>query len=407
MILGLDEKYTRLNYSLQLLLGALGMVIYVILGKRYELSQLAEFFKTVAYISVVQVIVDYGFDLGNLRDMSISKAKKIKLLISTSAVKIVCGGVIIFVSFVLSYFTDLTFHPVLLVTGALLSTFNLSWFFFLTKNSFVFSIFSLIFKTFSLIILLLFTGDDFNINVVLLLLYAPVVLPGMFVIFYYFYRNNEPFDLTSLGGDFFISLKGNAYIFLNNLVAATISISWPLTLSWFLIPELVSVYGFIDKLNKGLLLVFRPLPFFLLTSSKSVKLIIIEGFERSKGRVWLFICLLSAVIISLYNLELVLDMVFPDKFEGYITYFYVYLLQIPVLLLLMVVYTWMIQNGRAHTYTWASLVTVVIVFVLAKVMMVNIFFPLIFECIVLCVISLFLVVKSVFYRHRIKCRVVK
>ncbi len=395
MIFELDNKYVKLNYSLQFFIGFLGFLIYLILGNRYDLVELADFFKIVAYISIIQIIIDYGFDFGNLRNINISKLKKINLLISTTSVKIVFGIISFIVSFILSYFTGLTFEPTLIFLGAILSILNLNWFFFLTKNSFVYNLVSLSFKIVALFYFFFFVGSAFNLNIILAVLYIPIILPCIIFITYYYYYDNEEISRSQLEINFLKSIKDNFIIFFNNVLASIITTSWPLTLSVFIAPEMVSVYGFIEKVNKGLLMIFKPLPFFLLTGSKKIKNLIKENLIFSYKKFLILILLFIVVLILIFNLDFILNLFFPNKFVDYINYFQIYLIQIPIILSLMIIYTYLIQINLESLYSISNLIGLMFVLILSSFIKVNIFFPLIFEITVLIIILMTLTIKVI------------
>tara|TARA_B110000003_G_scaffold228021_1_gene229429 strand:- start:4184 stop:5392 length:1209 start_codon:yes stop_codon:yes gene_type:complete len=400
MIFELDNKYIKLNYSLQFSIGILGFFIYLILGNRYELVELADFFKVVAYISIIQIITDYGFDYGNLRNINISKIKKTNLLISTSSVKIVFGIGSFILSFILSCFTDLTFEPTLIFLGAILSILNLSWFFYLTKNSFVYGLFSLSFRIVALFYLFFFVGSAFNLNIILAVLYIPIILPTIIFIIYYYYYDKEEFSQSQLEINFLKSIKDNFTIFFNNVLVSIITTSWPLTLSVFVAPEMVSVYGFIEKVNKGLLLAFRPLPFFLLTGSIKIKNLIKENLIFSYKKFLILIVLFIIVIILIFNLDFILNLFFSNKFIDYMSYFQFYLIQIPITLSLMIIYTYLIQDNLEGLYSISNLIGLIFVLILSSFIKVNIFFPLIFELAVLIIIPVALFIRAGFKKFQ-------
>lgn len=395
MIFELDHKYLKLNYGLQFFIGILGFFIYLILGNLYELNELAFFFKIIAYISIVQIIIDFGFDFGNLKNNNLSNIKKINLLFSTTVVKIVLGVVSFFLSFFLSYFTNLTFEPKLIILGSLLSILNLNWFFFLTKNSFVYNLVSLLFRIIALFYMCFFLDPAFDLFIILAVLYFPIILPTILFITYYFSQNKSTISSISLELNFLKTVKDNSIIFLNNALASIITTSWPLILSLFIVPELVSVYGFIEKVNKGLLMAFRPLPFFLLTSNKSIKSLVSENLNHNNKKLLTLILLFVSVLILIFNLDFVLNLFFPGKFNDYVSYFQFYIIQVPVTLSLIIIYSLLIQNNLEKIYSISNLIGLILVLILANFIKVNIFFPLIFETIVLILILLVLYMKFI------------
>ena len=131
------------------------------------------------------------------------------------------------------------------------------------------------------------------------------------------------------------------------------------------------------------------------TSEKSIKSLITENLNFSNKNLLILISLFVGVLILIFNLDFVLNLFFPNKFIDYMSYFQFYLIQIPITLSLMIIYTYLIQSNFEGLYSISNLIGLIFVLILSTYIKVNIFFPLIFEITVLITILLVLFIKGI------------
>lgn len=249
------------------------IILYIAKNESLELS--GRFFILMSTAGLVQLIVDYGFNLGAIRQLKEHKEKStedlgVETFFSILFIKIL---IILILTLFLMFF-NLVYSSVpydiwiAFILGSLVSVTNVSWLYIgMLKVS---EYYALVMMYRVIFCIPIFFIDHTSITYLILIL-VPMSMPfihGMKLIISlkkdnFSFRDFSTWRIGRL-------VKANSSIFVIGLLVSGISLSWPLLLSSRLDLYQIAVFGFADRIIKAVTSLFSPIPPLVISGEISI-----------------------------------------------------------------------------------------------------------------------------------------
>ena len=249
------------------------IILYIAKNESLELS--GRFFILMSTAGLVQLIVDYGFNLGAIRQLKEYKEKGAEGLVVETFFSILFIKILVILILTLSLiFFSVVYSSVpydiwiAFILGSLLSVTNVSWLYIgMLKVS---EYYALVMMYRVIFCIPIFFIDHTSITYLILVL-VPMSIPfihGMKLIislkkYKLSFRDFSTWRIGRL-------VKANSSIFVIGLLVSGISLSWPLLLSSRLELYEIAVFGFADRIIKAVTSLFSPIPPLVISGEVSI-----------------------------------------------------------------------------------------------------------------------------------------
>jgi hypothetical protein len=239
-------------------------IIFIIyLSEWVSLEILGGFLVLMSLAGLTQIVVDYGFNQGAVRELGVlpasTRKQNVKMLfISITFIKllIVAFGLILIVAIsnYVTFFDSITLTAIII--GALASLTNVAWIYsglhIIARYNNILTVYKLAF------LFPVFFVDATPINF-LILIYIPqlFMLLHAVILISKFTKAGPIITLYVLKKAKHLII-GNSKLAINSLTASGLAISWPLILNFYLSNEMIGIFGFADRIIKGYLMLITP-----------------------------------------------------------------------------------------------------------------------------------------------------
>jgi len=304
------KKSIWLNYFLHIINGVIPLLIIYLFIKNYETEFLGKYFYYLSIISIINLFIDFGFNISALKEMTeqkntfkgmfqinsfISSIFFSKILLSFAAFLILfIIGLFGFVSF-----NDISFTKTISI-AIIYSIFNFTWIFYFLNESQLFSFLLFLLRLTSILFIIFFKISIFES---IIITFYPIIASNIIVLFLVAKKNDISFRIFYFNS--FIGVldrfKSGYKYFLNTLLISFAGSFWPILFSKYTTFSQIAVFGVMDKYTKGLVSFVSPLPNFLLAKSNPLQSLIlfIKQYRLLFTLVLSFILLLPFLFIFL------------------------------------------------------------------------------------------------------------
>jgi len=376
------------SYFISLTNGIIPLLLIFYITQFEGLEVAGNYFLLLSYAGLTQLIFDYGFNLGGIREVQENQnnkntyATKKLLLIS-----IILKALFIIVLFVFLFFINEVYFEInknilfAVGLGSLVSLLNISWGFIGIKKTFEYYLFLLIYR-------LVFLMPIFFFELGILSYLSITLLPSCFLLLHYFkyLRNEQSFLRIFLQisyKDYIEVLSKYFSIFINGILGSGISLGWPLVLSFFLTTSQIGAFGFADRVIKGINMFFSPIPPLILSSQLQLKNLNAKIAFPILVIFLLPVCFIILPFSIFEKLNVSGFIAIKEEFE-----FYFFL--IPIYLLNMLAYTTLLMKKLETYYFYSLLSSIIFILITSSIISNKFYLPLFFELTTLTISLIFL-----------------
>lgn len=354
------------SYLLQIANGIAPILLILYLTRYKNLTFLGDYFFIVSTISIVQLIVDYGFNISGLRSLSRLVcggelvSKQVYLIINIIVCKAVLSVSLIVIYLVLQGYVFIGWDFQFLLLGIVLGITNVSWILYPYNRIYKYSLMLLALRILS--IALLFYCDN-SIESVILITYIPVLLSNAYILLE---NINKIFEikLDKIKFNMFENFKEGWTVFTNSMTVSLVEVSWPLYLKYYAGAEVVGIYGLADKLVRGLMMSITPLPNFIIARNISIKNII----ENNTRYIFVFLFFVIFIPISFVFIpQSYLEVIFKDVNKGFRGLLNLYVFQFIFFSIMICIYTEFIVRGIEYVYILLFLIALTLTVILCEI----------------------------------------
>lgn len=362
------------SYLLQIANGIAPILLILYLTRYKNLTFLGDYFFIVSTISIVQLIVDYGFNISGLRSLSrlVSGgeliSKQVYLIINIILCKAILSVSLIAIYLVLQGYIFIGWELQFLLLGAILGITNVSWILYPYNKIYKYSLILLSLRILSIGLLLY---CDNSIKSIILLTYIPVLLSNSYIIFE---NINKIYDikLDKIQFTLFKNFKEGWNVFTNSMTVSLVEVSWPIYLKYYTGAEVVGIYGLADKLVRGLMMSITPLPNFIIAQNISIKKII----KNNPRYIFLFIFIVIFIPVSFVFIpQSILEVIFRDVNKGFRGLLNLYVFQFMFFSLMICIYTEFIIRGIEHVYILLFLIALTLTIIFCAIYSIEVYAP--------------------------------
>lgn len=364
------------SYLLQIANGIAPILLILYLTRYTNLSFLGNYFFIISTISIVQLIIDYGFNTSGLRSLSKlvlaggSISEQVHLIINIVLCKAVLSISLITVYFLLEEYIFIGWEIQFICLGIIIGITNVSWILFPYNKIYIYSLILLILRVLS--IGLLFYCNN-SIETIILITYMPVLVTNFFILLV----NIKKIKRIKLDRKNFTLIKyfrEGLSIFTNSMTVSFVELSWPIYLKYFLGAEVVGVFGLADKLVRGLMMLLTPLQNFLISKNISIK----KNIENHPLHIFLFIFFTILIPLSfIFIPQSILEIIFRDVNKDFRGLMNLYVFQFTFFSLMLCIYTEFIIRGIEYVYVLLLLIALTLAILFCAIYSLEMYAPFI------------------------------
>lgn len=375
----------KVSYLLQITNGFIPMIIISLLARNGDLTFMGEYFLALSVIGASQILVDYGFNQTAVRSFATllerggDAADIWSLLISIVAAKFLIATVLTFFVIAYTVYAE-SVNTIFILTGCIigivLSVTNIAPLVFALKKSS-----GLSFVTFAarvIFLLPLFVAAP-SLIVALMVTLVPMLIANIYS--FVLAGSSIGVKMHEVKIDLNIReqfVEGRSTFFIS-LLASMVATAWPLILSYSLPRNELGVYGFADRIVRGLMSLVTPLQAFILASNRLVDIFAIPSHAKHMTyfSVIMFVLLVPVALMALP--EQLYSLIFGEGVIEYRVVFAVYGFGFIFYLCNFVFYTQMIVARREILYAPIGIASLLMSILIAHFFEFYIYTPLIYE----------------------------
>jgi O-antigen/teichoic acid export membrane protein len=384
-VVAFSQKFKSYLMSLINQVVPIFVVLYI---AKYEVLELSgRFYLLMSFAALVQLVLDYGFNLGAIREINEAGDHEsiVEIFCSIFIVKLVAfallsASLLLFNAFILVLSNDILLAIML---GGCVAVTNVSWLYIGMKKVSEYYGLLLLYRV-SFCIPIFFLENTPSTYVIIALVPTTILFvhavrlintlkTSIFVI-----RNFSTRKIKDI-------LAGSSSIFFNGLLGSGISMGWPIILSTRLDVSAIGVFGLADRIIKGMVSLCSPIPPLIISGEIPLK-------SAKYGVVPLIIFMLLAPTLLWISLPLAVVSSFEIGALTVLKDKYEYLLLLtPIYLANMFLYTYLIVVKKEVGYGYSILFAALIAAIFIERLDNAIYAPLLFELTVLFAAVIYLI----------------
>lgn len=309
------KKSIWLNYFVHIINGVVPLIMILIFAKLYDSTFLGKYFYYISFISILTLVIDFGFNISALRGLTdllqkSSHATAVsKFIRSIQFAKYILSVFSLLIFFFLYIFNVFIFESLfdfgfLLALGIFVSLTNFSWIFYALNESQIYSTLLFVFRVIAV-------GLIFILKISLIqavaLTFFPLIIVNLYVLLSVANKHKISLDLFKRVsfGEIVAQFKAGYVFFINSIVVSLGVTFWPIIFGKFLSYPQIAAFGIMDKFTRGIVSLISPLPNFLL--AKSNPFLSLISFVKKHLKLFIIAVLILLLMPIVFNL-------LPSKF---------------------------------------------------------------------------------------------